>query len=263
MPVGISASSHLLTGGGAVQGRPAQHPRITGTFRRGQRDQLQRSQRHLVRLRIPEPHSRHLHTRRFPRLSQRICGGPFGDQRLPVEDLEDAVKADQRGEDFQRQAGRGVQRPVQLRDQRDERHQRADLEHAVNDQRPAQPVHQRRDQRREQRDEGDEQFHAAALATARSRIRLALRVNSPASSSGRPYSMASSAPDTSDRSAVIAASSPYSCISLRSSRCDRFPAALPGSTNSGITASATRLSCQGPGLGFQFAVGRLAGFQHG
>ena len=83
----------------------------------------------------------------------------------------------------------------------------------------------------------------AALATARSRIRLALRVNSSASSSGRPYSMASSAPDTSHRSAVIAASSPYSCISCRNTRCARFPATLPGSTNSGITTSATRLSC--------------------
>jgi len=83
----------------------------------------------------------------------------------------------------------------------------------------------------------------ARLATASSRTRLALRVNSPASSSGRPYSMASSAPDTSDRSAIIAASSPCSCISCLSSRCDRFPATLPGSTNSGITASATRLSC--------------------
>ena len=70
-----------------------------------------------------------------------------------------------------------------------------------------------------------------------------MRVNSPASSAGRPYSMASSAPDTSDRSAVIVASSPYSCICCRSSRCARFPAALPGSTNSGITVSATRLSC--------------------
>jgi hypothetical protein len=83
----------------------------------------------------------------------------------------------------------------------------------------------------------------ATLATARSRIRVALRLNSPASSSGRPYSMASSAPDTSDRSAVIADSSPRTCISARSNRCDRFPATLPGSTNSGITTSATRLSC--------------------
>ena len=58
----------------------------------------------------------------------------------------------------------------------------------------------------------------ATLATVRSRIRVALRVNTPASSSGRPYSMASSAPDTSDRSAVIADRSPYSCISCRSSR---------------------------------------------
>src|ERR1700722_4095522 len=82
-----------------------------------------------------------------------------------------------------------------------------------------------------------------ALATARSRIRLALPVNTPASSSGRPYSIASSAPDTSDRSAIMVASSPCSCISCRSSRCDRFPAALPGSTNSGITTSAMRLSC--------------------
>ena len=78
---------------------------------------------------------------------------------------------------------------------------------------------------------------------ARSRIRLALPVNSPASSSGRPYSLASSAPDTSDRSAVIAASSPWSCISCRSSRWARFPVTLPGNTNSGTAASAMRLSC--------------------
>ena len=56
-------------------------------------------------------------------------------------------------------------------------------------------------------------FMPARLATFRSRTRLALRVNTPASSSARPYSMASSAPHTSDRSAIIADSSPDSCIS--------------------------------------------------
>jgi len=95
-----------------LEGHVPEHPRITGTFRRGQRNRLQRGQRHLVRFRIPEPHSRHLHTRRFPRPSQRIRGGPFGDQRLQVEDLEDAVKADQRPEDFQRHPGHVVQRSV-------------------------------------------------------------------------------------------------------------------------------------------------------
>jgi hypothetical protein len=99
---------------GHLEGHVPQHPRITGTFRRGPRDRLQRGQRHLVRLRIPEPHSRHLHTRRFRRLSKPVRGGPFGDQRLQVQDLEDAVKADQREEDFPRQAGHVGQRRVQL-----------------------------------------------------------------------------------------------------------------------------------------------------
>jgi hypothetical protein len=55
--------------------------------------------------------------------------------------------------------------------------------------------------------------------------------------------LASSAPDTFDRLVVIVASSPWSCISSRVSRCHRLPISLPGRMNIGITASATRLSC--------------------
>ena len=142
------------------EGDVPQHPRLAGTFRRGQRDRLQGGQRHLTRLGIPEPHSRKLHPRRPVRMRQRISRRPFGDQRFQVEDLEDAVKADQRGEDFQRQVGHFAERLVQLRDQHDERHQRADRESTVNDQSAAEPVDERGDQRREQRDVGADQLHA-------------------------------------------------------------------------------------------------------
>ena len=141
-------------------------PRV-GALRRGQGDRLQRGQRHLGGRRIAERDmveddlgGRSGRRRRAAvallRERERHRVGPVLDQRLEVEYLEHAVKADQRRHQIDLNIGQCGDGPVKPIEQEREGNQRADLKRAVHDQAAAYPVNHRRRQRREQR-QRDEQ----------------------------------------------------------------------------------------------------------
>jgi hypothetical protein len=83
-----------------------------------------------------------------------------------------------------------------------------------------------------------------AVTTPMSRTRPARRENASVSSRGRPNSFTSIAPATLNRSVMVEPSSALSCMLSRVSRCIRRPTRRAGRMNSGIIASATRLTSQ-------------------
>ncbi len=83
-----------------------------------------------------------------------------------------------------------------------------------------------------------------AVTTPMSRTRAARLPNTPASSAGRPYSLASMAPATLNRSVMVEPISASSCIDSRVSRCSLRPISLAGKMNSGSMTSAMTVTCQ-------------------
>ena len=120
----------------------------TGPLRGGQRDRLQRGQRHLAGGRIPERDVVELDPQRgggpgpvsLAAPGQRHRPGPLRDQRLEVEHLEHAVKAHQRGHHVHLHVGQRGDRAVEPAQQRRQRHQRAELEGTVDHQAAAKAV---------------------------------------------------------------------------------------------------------------------------
>ena len=83
-----------------------------------------------------------------------------------------------------------------------------------------------------------------SLVTPISRTWAALDANSADSSRGRPNSLASIAPATLNRSVIVEPISALSCIASLDSRCSLRPTSRTGIRNSGISASAMRLTTQ-------------------
>ena len=77
-----------------------------------------------------------------------------------------------------------------------------------------------------------------------SRTLSALAANSSDSSRGRPYSLASIAPATLNRSVIVVPISALSCMDSRDRRCRRRPSRRAGKMNSGISSSPIRLTSQ-------------------
>lgn len=83
-----------------------------------------------------------------------------------------------------------------------------------------------------------------AETTPMSRTREARPAKLSASSPGRPYSLASCAPATLNRSVISELISASSCICSRLTACSRLPTHLAGSTKIGSSSSAIRVTCQ-------------------
>ena len=82
------------------------------------------------------------------------------------------------------------------------------------------------------------------VTTPMSRTRPARLLNRSDSSRGRPYSLASMAPATLNRSVIVEPISASSCIDSRVSRCSLRPISLAGRMNSGSMTSAMSVTSQ-------------------
>ena len=77
-----------------------------------------------------------------------------------------------------------------------------------------------------------------------SRTWPALPANAVDSSSSRPNSLTSRAPETLNRSVIVVPMPALSCMASRVIACSRRPTHRAGSRNSGVSTSAPRVICQ-------------------
>ena len=124
------------------------------------------------------------------------------DQGLDVEHLEDALEADERGDDVQPCVRERGQRAVQTGEQQRHRDDRAGVELSVESEVAAEPVDEREREPGHERERAEEDLHRDRRLDADVANTAAPSPNSSASSSGRPKSFTSVAPGAEKRSVI-------------------------------------------------------------